>query len=158
MNVRDLVLLIIGLLGKVRGTTRLHKIAFLAVKEGGIDVNAEFIPHFYGPWSPDIQKALNELVEARIINVTIDETGIQDESPPKIYSLTENGKKILKVTLARMSREELLRLKFIMRRYGFMPLTYLLTYIYTRYPEYTKVSIIRDKINEWRKFYGLGLR
>ncbi len=158
MDVKNLVLLIIGLLGRVRGTTRLHKIAFLAVEEGGIDVDAEFVPHFYGPWSPDVQRALNELVEARIIDVIVDETGVQDESPPKVYSLTDNGKELLKTTLARLNREELLRLKFIIRRYGFMPLTYLLTYIYTKYPEYTRASIIRDKINEWRKFYGLGLR
>ncbi len=158
MDVKSLVLLIIGLLGKVRGTTRLHKIAFLAVKEGGIVVDAEFVPHLYGPWSPDVQRALNELVEARLVDVAVDEVGTQSEVPPRIYSLTDDGKELLKTILTKLSRDELMRLLFIIRRYGFMPLTYLLAYIYAKYPEYTKASIIMDRVNEWRRFYGLKLR
>ncbi len=155
MRAEEAVLFTIGILGGVRGVTRLHKIIFLAKEEGGIDIDAEFIPYYYGPWSPDIQRAINSLVERHLVNVLEPSIAQGSESPPKIYVLTQDGRRMLKEVLDNIDRKELLKLKIIVSRYGFMPITYLLSYIYSKYPEYTKLSIIRDKVEEWRRFYRL---
>lgn len=155
MRVEDAVLFTIGVLGGVRGVTRLHKIIFLAKEEGGVDIDAEFIPYYYGPWSPDVQRAINLLVEKRLVEVMESSNLHGGGSPPKIYVLTHDGRVMLKEILNNVDRKELLKLKIIVSRYGFMPITYLLAYIYSKYPEYSKLSIIRDKVEEWKKFYRL---
>ncbi|ABN69866.1 hypothetical protein Smar_0765 [Staphylothermus marinus F1] len=69
MRVGDAILLITGILGSVRGTTRLHKLVFLLAIEGKIDIGAEFIPYYYGPWSPDVQEAITSLIKEGLISV-----------------------------------------------------------------------------------------
>lgn len=36
-----------------------------------------------------------------------------------------------------------------------MPLSLVIVSIYRKYPEYTELSIIREKVERWRKHYGI---
>jgi len=43
LNAEEAVLITIGYLGSVRGTTRLHKLVFLLTQESGVGFDVEFI-------------------------------------------------------------------------------------------------------------------
>ena len=154
-DIKDLLVVVIGYLGRVRGATRIQKVVFLLINEAGLDVDVEFLPHLYGPWSPQICTALKELEKENVIEVRIEEVSVQDEAPPKIYMLSEKGKRIYDKLISTLDPLERLRIAYILSRYGHMPLTYLISYVYSKYPEYSILSRISDKVYRWRKAYGL---
>lgn len=153
LNVRDAVLIVLGLL-KEATVTRIHKLLFLAVVEGGIDVGVTFKPHYFGPWSPDIQRTLNELVREDL--VTLETGGLTEEGYiPKVYRLTDEGRKELELIIAVTDRLQLHRLKRILARYGHLPLSLIIAYIYSKYPDYTELSTIKERVERWKKYYRL---
>lgn len=143
--------------GAVEGATRLQKIVFLVQKELGLG-GFRFTASKYGPWSKELEDLIRELI--RQGNVTIEEHEPKEfqERPVKVYkaseSLLEKGKEIFR-NLFQSNPTLALTLYTRVRAYATLPITYLLAYLYRKYPEYTTHSIIRERVREWQKHYGL---
>ena len=142
--------------GEVRGKTRLQKALFLVQQEVG-GVPAEFRPHKYGPYSADIDNALERLAREGLVEVVEEPGG--DESPVQVIRLRpearERARRALEALKGHPEWGEAIQPAFELaaRR----PLMALLAYIYTFYPEYTENSLIKAKVRRWRKRRLLGL-
>lgn len=156
MRVEDAILVILGSLGGA-SATRIHKVLFLALVEGGVSINASFKAHYFGPWSPDVHSTLVSMINEGLVEELRGST-TESGYVTKTYRLTLKGREKLSSVLSHADQRDLYRLKQVIRTYGHTPITYLIAYIYSKYPEYTELSSIRDRVEAWKKFYRLGLR
>jgi uncharacterized protein YwgA len=154
---------------RIEGVTRLVKLLFLLVKEGGFkefEKEYGFEAYNYGPWSSqvfDFTETLKELglvmVEERELTafedrdfdlieaeINVSEVPEIKENRIQIFSLTQDGVKVGEVIYKNLSNEERERIEAIKRRYNKMPLSDLLRYIYARFPQFTIKSLIQRKI------------
>lgn len=97
MKADDLILL--ALLAKdnnIKGKTYLQKCMYFLSKN--ISLELRFIPHYYGPYSPDINSELSNLIAIGLINEKEEDLGIFNshgfERKRFDYELTPAGKKI----------------------------------------------------------------
>lgn len=140
MDAKGVVLAVLDELGYAT-VARVHKLVFLAVVEGGIEAGVSFKPHLFGPLSPEVQRALEELVAEGLATLeTTPQAG--DSYAMKVYRITEKGRREVR-RFAETGREELRGLRRIVGRFGCMPLSLVVAYIYYNYPEYTELSIAR---------------
>ena len=134
--------------GTLKGKTRIHKGIFLVHEEITSITTPEFKPGSYGPWSIEIEKAIEKLEKEGFIEIRKVPGG--DESEAFLYILTDKG-----FNRAKQLWEELkkhpefkrieLRLKFAAKA----PLTSLLAYVYGAYPLYAEKSKIAEKVSKW---------
>ncbi len=143
--------------GVIEGATRLQKIVFLVQKELGLG-GFRFTASKYGPWSKELEDLVQELIRRGKLTVEEHEPKESQERPAKVYkaskSLIEQGKEAFR-GLLRSNPTLALMLYTRVRAYATLPITYLLAYLYRKYPEYTTQSIIRERVREWQKHYGL---
>jgi len=148
----------------VKGSTRIHKVVFLVEKILGIDV-FKFEPWKFGPWSRELEELLRGLEEKGLVKVCVEApdlaSGLLGEAPVRIYEasaeLINAGEEAYKKLMSSDSIKALYLRKFVLSALS-MPLTYLLAYIYSRYPEMIVRSTIRDKVEMWRRVYELRLK
>jgi uncharacterized protein YwgA len=144
--------------GRIRGLTRLHKIVFLLQEEFGLE-GYEFTPSRYGPWSRGLAEDVERLAKEGLIKVEEFNDlvySFMQENPAKLLvasdSLLEHGREVFQRIYA---DNRLLALE--MRRrvisYSRAPITYLLAYVYKKYPSYASNSVIREKVESWKKIY-----
>lgn len=155
---------------KVEGITRLVKLLFLLVEEGGFEKfreECDFEAYSYGPWSAEVfnyRETLDQIgaleIEEKPVEVfdedylkVADEQYVENLPPAQMkerkietFSLTEDGLKIGRVLWERLSQEERLAISNIKERYNHMSLHDLLRYVYSRYGEFTGKSKIRRKV------------
>lgn len=143
--------------GTIEGATRLQKIVFLVQKELGLG-SFGFIASKYGPWSKELEDLVQELIRRGELRVEEYEPEEFQEHSVKVYkaskSLVEQGKDVFRGLLQRNPALALM-LYTRVRAYATLPITYILAYLYKEYPEYTMQSIIRERVKEWQKHYGL---
>ena len=143
--------------GVVEGATRLQKTVFLVQRELGLG-GFRFKASRYGPWSEELEEAIQELVERGFLSVEERRPRGLQERPAKVYKagshLMEQGREAFK-ELLRRDPALALRLYMKIRAYSALPITYLLAYVYKKYPEYTTGSIIKERVREWQRYYGL---
>lgn len=182
----DLIVLLLyaqGPTGKVneevKGITRMEKLMYLLLKEGGFEESlsgeVSFEPYDFGPYSAEIYNVIEGLEVMRIIRVREEkissykdildglyaEAEGQDvivfEKVMKVYSLTEDrGLRIAEELLKRrVTEEELRRTQVIKAKYNALDLEDLLRYVYTKYPESAKKSKITEKILGFGRRPGL---
>jgi len=143
--------------GVVRGATRIQKTVFLLQQELGVGSFA-FVPSKYGPWSKELADALHELESSGVLNIRGEET---DTGAVTVYradkSFLDEGRAKFR---GLQKRDPILAMKLYRhtRIYASLPLTYLLAYVYRRYPEYTTASEIAERVSEWQRMYGLTSR
>ena len=65
----ELLLLLLGLVRKVEGRTRLQKMIYLLEERGILDLTYNFVPHFFGPYSSDLQNDVNLLASLGLVEV-----------------------------------------------------------------------------------------
>jgi uncharacterized protein YwgA len=157
------------------GKTRLVKMVFLFEKEilrkfnldAQIDENAmpEFEGHNFGPFSAKIYEDLEFLVDMGMVDVagSGEEELLEDEKQEyeywqataggkerpfqEIFSLTDLGKEFVETRLiTKLTKEHWKVLDEFKKRCTSAPLKALLKYVYTRYPEMTKKSSIRNEV------------
>ena len=135
--------------GRVRGKTRVHKALFLVKKEVGEGlVPARFVPHRYGPWSRDVERALERLVEEGLVERSV-------EDGAEVYRLTRRGRERAEKILSALSETpHWSDIDEIFRMAARAPLWALLGYIYTFYPEWASNSEKREEIIERVKREG----
>lgn len=155
MNPSSIILLVLYYAGGViRGMTRLQKVLFLIQKEAGFG-NFNFKPYKFGPFSPEIDNLVVSLEEQGLLEVieTTEYNPLQ-ESPTKTIILTDKGMCRAKELSATVDRVTSLKVSFLAKRFVKVPLTYLIAYIYAKYPEYTNLSEIKEIVEKWREIYG----
>jgi len=140
--------------GVVRGATRIQKIVFLLQQELGIG-SFTFAPSKYGPWSRDLADVLHELESLGMLHIVREETV---ERTVTVYRadkrfLDEGHTKFRQ--LLKLDPALAIKLYRYAQIYTSLPLTYLLAYVYKKYPEYTVRSVIAEHVEEWQRMYRL---
>lgn len=158
------------------GKTRLMKMIFLFDKEIRQKFNLEktipqevmpvFEAHNFGPFAAQVYEDLEFLVEmgfVDVVGVSEKEELLEDEKQeyeywqakskdeecpfPEQFSLTELGKEFVeKKLISELDNKQLEILDEFKKRCTSASLKALLKYVYSRYPETTKNSTIRDEV------------
>lgn len=157
---RELVAMIMYLAGgRVRGSTRLQKTVFLVQRRLGLG-GLRFESRRYGPWSRELEELLRELEGRGLLKVRAETPDLASEffgeSPSRVYEasreLIEEGERAY-ARLAETEPLKALQLKRLVAAALAAPLSYLVAYVYAKYPEMTARSSIHDKVREWMRFY-----
>ena len=115
--------------------TKLQKLVFPVQKELGREY-FRFVPYKYGPWSEDLVREVERMVEEGIVEIE------------KIESST-----FYRLKVQAQKDKDFVR---YVEKYIVLPLEYLLALIYAEYPEMTELSEIKEKVKEFQRWYGLG--
>jgi hypothetical protein len=170
-EVDDAVVLLLGApsrngrVGRIEGITRLEKLFFLLDREtpvGGIlDEHPDFEAHKFGPFSAKIYQAVETLEAADLItdsaaiSATSEDSWESDEligdEPSNSYTtrdfaLTDLGNRYYEALLAELppgTENDVTELK---DQFVSIPLRQLIRYVYTKYPELTGNSVIKDEV------------
>lgn len=181
----DLLLLLLSAKGstgeyneEIPGITRLEKLMYLLLKEGGFEEilknDIHFEPYDFGPYSSEVYDLLEAFREMDIVNIrtkrydtfkeVIDELLYRElEDQPiiskgrvmEVYSLAQDkGIKLIEVLKkrGRITEKDIQIVERIKSKYNGLNLDDLLRHVYTKYPESAGKSKIVDKI------LGLGIR
>ncbi len=161
--------------GELGGITRLQKLVFLLEREYGIQASEdqEFVPYKAGPYSAKLYDDLeflenlgylkSEIVgemtheEALEIDALNFEDFVSSNSDERIgsadaylersFQLTERGKSKVKELLNKPDYRPLVEgIKKVKSKYGKYSLSDLLYYVYSKYPEMTTESEIKNKV------------
>ena len=152
----------------VSDTTRLVKLLYLLVNEGGFGRLADdlrFVAKDFGPWSADVFDAIEMLKGMRLVNVermrphSLDEVvddierGYEDAGPAQrperqkaTYYLTSRGKRVARTLYEGATRSERERVEFVKRRFNKVSLDILLRYVRESYPARTAKPMIRRRV------------
>jgi len=138
--------------GKIKGKTRFQKLAFLAdqeLEEHDIDPY-DFIPYDYGPFDKSVFESLEFLEDKGLVKC--DSTRTYGGDKRYDYRLTQKGHKSYKENLPEATTdleegEEEFRTiheiaEDIVDEYNDVPISNLLDYVYTEYPEYAENSVL----------------
>jgi len=163
---------------KIEGITRLVKILFLLIEEGGFkkfETEYGFEAYNYGPWSSQVLNFKEtaqemELIKSEerelkpyerrdvdLIETELDIAGIPEleENKISIFSLTADGIKVGSVLYERLTGEERIEIEEIKKKFNRMSLSELIEYVYLKYPEFAKKSRIREKIIQ-KSMFGVS--
>lgn len=148
------IIAVLHTLGLVSGRTRLIKLLFLLKNELGFTKHElgsfyRFIAGKYGPFSRGLIKDLEELQDIGFIKmegkpVHLNEFN-EEEKYIYNYELTPKGKNVVKEVLDNLPINAVHRLRNL-ETFNKIPLQELLKYIYKKYPNYIKKSLIMERI------------
>jgi hypothetical protein len=65
----------------------------------------------------------------------------------ELFGVLEVGERAVEELAAEMRRK--------VRSYNSAPITYLLTYVYMKFPSFASNSVIREKVEGWRRMYRM---
>ena len=172
----DLILLLIDLAerndpsGWFRGVTRLEKIIFILHEEYGAAQwittdTPKFIPYKLGPYSRHVYEALDFLSSYNLIDDEF--TGVASNIERSIldsmeelmttysstipyeerrFKLSKDGRRAATALKEMTNPSALESIEECYMKYGTMPLSRLLRYVYQNYPHYTGQSIIKGEV------------
>ena len=120
--------------------TKLQKIFFLLEKEKGVQLGLDFKHWFFGPYSEKLQDYIDKLIESG--EVDVEEEEVRDPLSGEIIGYKRNY--VLKSELK--PEEEEKEIEMFFREWVRKSRTEILNYVYKKYPEYAKYSIIRDSV------------
>jgi len=138
------LLLLISESGRVRGRTRIQKLAFISQqmdKERMLEERFEFQPYFYGPYSPDLNRVLAELIRRELVE-EMPYIGVRggQRFEGYEYGLTASG-----IASAEEIRKKAPKIASLFRsvadRFASLPLEKLLGWVYKEYPEMAILSL-----------------
>lgn len=118
----------------IGGKTRLVKELFLLWKVYGVNTGYEFIPYYFGPFSPEIYRDLARLEAIGFIKIEPAVSGNE-------ISLTPEGVKRAGEARAKLPESTVRSLVSCKEQYNRMPLKELIDYVYTRWPKFTDKSL-----------------
>lgn len=153
LTVEDWILALLAFAGgKLEGATRLQKGLFLVKMEVPGTVPADYEPGDYGPFSLDVARAVENLIDKGLIKERPGSWG--DEAQARVFILTPEGRERAEKALETLKKSDKWEdIKVFFKMAAKEPLMRLLVIVYNWYPEYSKVSKIRRKVDYWtRKF------
>jgi uncharacterized protein YwgA len=105
------LLVILSKLRVIDGRTRFQKIVFLLRNKESIDLNYNFIPYYYGPYSHELQLEINLLEAAGLVQV------VPKDRTLYVHSLTVEGHHAVAEIERRMDVSEKEKLQKAIRNY-----------------------------------------
>lgn len=133
-----------------------------------------FVPYKLGPWAPELYLDLETLIDAGLVRamkldpegvpvIALDSVTAGDisrlnsgisaaerlDSLTLVFKLTPRGRRFARALMQAATKRQkniLPGLEIVKTQFGALPLTQLLRYVYTRYPEYTSQSEIVEKV------------
>jgi len=124
----------------VDGATRFQKLIFLAQQEANLPNRYSYHADNYGPFSPQLQADLTELVHQGLLerNERRNEVG----NTKYVYSITPDGIQLVQRLLSKQEGISDLfeKVQDVKNRYNDDPLQELLRYVYQKYPTYAAES------------------
>jgi len=159
--------------GEIRGITRLEKLVFLLEKETSSDSwmteKGDFEAYNFGPFSQKVYQAVDTLAAAEMVDdssqpsddavdnwearegIGLDagaagRTQVRDPYTTRDFKLTERGWRYFEALRTELTPEALDELVDFKKKFAGLPLRQLVRYVYLRYDEYTKNSLIRDDV------------
>jgi len=146
---RRWILILLYVLGAIKGSTRLEKLLFLLKEEFKVvdEPFYDFTPYLFGPFSAEAlndAKLLRDAGLIEIIEETLDFSPLSDWIViRKTYRLTEAGKEIARHLLFEelRRRPEMREVLRKLQQFNVMPLDELLSYIYKNYPEFKREEV-----------------
>jgi uncharacterized protein YwgA len=131
----------------IEGRTRLQKMVFLLEKEleelekSPIDSSDyDFIPYDYGPFSKKLYDDLDYLSKKGLIDDIEEE--MDDGQVKYNYKITSKGEEFVESQLNSSDSELIRKLAEQMKRnYNSRPISSLIDYVYSEYPEYAENSV-----------------
>lgn len=155
----------------IRDSTRLVKLLFLLIKEGGFErFDEEFgfkrdYAHDFGPWSGQVYDFVETLKQIDFLRTEdtakqepdegVDDAEWARQFPDQpirrngtivVFQLTDKGLNVAKKVFGTLPKDEKDRIIHIKTRFNSIPLSELLVYVYRKYPEGTTKSKIREKV------------
>lgn len=156
----------------IEGITRLDKLMYLLSKSPEfasiINKGYRFEADNFGPFAPELFDDIEALKQEDIVTVvserktvdkieTIDEESVEKvidkenviswkSYPVEKYELTDSGKRVGSLLYNSLTTKQKEELKWIKSVFGEMNLNRLLHYVYSKYPELTGKSIIKERI------------
>jgi hypothetical protein len=172
VEVDDLVVLILGApsdspatRNRIEGITRLEKLVFLAERETSaaeiLTEDPAFLAHKFGPFSSKVYQAIDSLSAAGLVidSASADDStadtweskevidgGLEDPYVTRDLRLTAVGEQYYSALLSELPSNVEEEIAVFKKRYASLPLRRLIRYVYQRYPDFTKRSVIRDDI------------
>ena len=149
--------------GRIKGLTRLQMTVFLVERVLNIGMFV-FEPRKYGPWSHELERTIEGLEHRGLLRTSIASPDLASvlfgESPVRVYEasqdLIRNGEDAFR-KLERSDAARALYLRRLVRAALSVPLSYLIAYIYSNYPEMTIKSNISKKVEEWKRSKFLAM-
>lgn len=124
----------------VNGRTRMQKLVFLIEKK--LDINEyNFIPYDYGPFSKELYKDIDELINDDYIEEIHEQF---EDNIVFTYRLTLKGKKLIKKLLQSPNNIKKINIINIVKsNYCYLTLDELIGKVYAEYPKYAENSIYK---------------
>jgi hypothetical protein len=120
--------------------TKLQEVFFLLEKEKGKDLGLEFKPWFFGPHSSKLQDFIDALIELE--EVDVEEEEVRDPLSGEVIAYKRYY--VLKGEFTPSEDEK--EIEAFFREWVRKSRTEILNYVYKKYPEYSKYTMIRDKV------------
>ena len=142
---QDTMMLIMGIQNEIVGITRFIKYLFLACQNGTLrdPPDIGWRSHYYGPYWDGFNDAVGSLVEQNLVST---EELSNELGRTTRYSITVKGRQHYSRLLGKLGEKEISDLTSVIRAHQRKSLTAFLKFIYQNYPEYTKHSLIADRI------------
>ncbi len=160
---------------EVRGITRLEKLIFLLLKEGGFEGKTgselSYEAYDYGPYSgelvdildalkgeglvqsrPAALESFKEVADGLVVAVSRSPEASMKPKSVEIYGLTDRGRTVGEAVFRELTKRDIDAITTIKRKFNQLSLNDLLEYVYKRYPKMIEKSKIMDQI------LGLGSR
>lgn len=118
---------------KIEGKTKFQKMIFLGKREYGLDVGYTFEKYNYGPYSEELSRNLESLIDLGFIAVK-EETFDTDGHFPGVkntYYITEKGKKVINGEV--FNYDETTKVNKILTHWNHKSYKEIIDYVYSKY-------------------------
>jgi uncharacterized protein YwgA len=136
MDSEQFILLVLDAFGgSAESETRMQKLAFLATREYGIDLDVSFKWHHYGPYSSELKNKLHNLQYKGLIEIAHEErqTCMNDAYTITKFKLTPRGCRIASILKTRANDDLKANVRGIVNHYGHQELSEILSHVYGAY-------------------------
>ncbi len=133
LNIREAILVLFVLMGKIVGRTKLQKTVYLLEREKKITTGLDFKIYLYGPFSKDLNNEVDRLISENLIQVNLLITHSGDKCYE--YNISEKGRKVALKILDILPKA--IREKFVEHasKFNSMTPTEIVQYVYSNYPD-----------------------
>ena len=146
MEKMAILLKIIDIAGELTGRTRIQKIAFLTSQMMDMDDKYDFHPHLFGPYSNQLARDLQRLVNWKYVNESKGsfDHNVAGSLSTFHYTLSRDGEKFLGELTLPIVVESCI--DELVNEFKNVPLNQLLRHVYESHPAFASRSLIDAKV------------